>query len=233
MAVTDDGRFARGGKAGLTDASLPHVGHVETVVVGPISTNCYLIDDGEGGLVIVDPGAQPCAILRAVGDRPVRLILVTHFHDDHVGALNELVDKAGAPWVIGEPDARMLDGSVPRSASYVPVPAATPPQRLLHDGDVVEAGLLRFDVIACPGHTVGGVTYHDAAHGQAFVGDTLFHGSYGRCDLMGGDESAMMGSLARLAQLPPETRVYSGHGPSSTIADEQSGNRFVRMAMRR
>lgn len=206
-------------------------GQVEHVVVGPIETNCYLIDDGQGGVCVVDPGAEWPLIEEALAGRPVSMVLATHFHDDHVGALNELVAQTGAPWVIGRLDAPLLDGSHARTASYIPPAAQVPPARLLDDGDVVEAGTLVFRVIACPGHTAGGVSYIDDAHGLAFVGDTLFSGSAGRTDLLGGDEQALLASLKRLAALPGGTRVLCGHGPATTIQREVSTNRFMRYVL--
>ena len=202
-------------------------GEFEAVTVGPIQTNCYLVDDGRGCVMLVDPGAQWGLIERALAGRPVSLIAITHFHDDHAGALNEAVRATGAPWVIGAPDARMLDGSVSLEASYMSPVAERPPQRMLADGDALQVGDLTLGVIACPGHTPGGVTYVDAAHGLAFVGDTLFAGSAGRTDLFGGDARALASSLARLAQLPPATRVLPGHGAFSTIAVERAQNRFM------
>ena len=205
-------------------------GDVQVVVVGPIETNCYLIDDGAGGAAVVDPGAEWPRIERALAGRPVSLLAVTHFHDDHAGALSEALAATGAPWVVGAPDARMLDGSVALDASYMPPAAPCPPARALVDGDVVRAGELALRVMACPGHTPGGVTYVDDAHGCAYVGDTLFAGSAGRTDLYGGDPDALLGSLARLADLPPTTRVLPGHGPQTTIAAELATNRFMAKA---
>ena len=104
--------------------------------------------------------------------------------------------------------------------------------RYLKNGDVLSYGGHELRCILTPGHTPGGVTYFDAEHGLAFTGDTLFAGSAGRTDLLGGDQGALFASLARLGTLPPETRVYPGHGPASTIGEELRENPFLRHAMR-
>lgn len=208
------------------------VGRVEVVRVGGLQENCYLVDDGQGGVVVVDPGDEWDAIRRALAGRPVDVVLVTHFHADHVGALNELVAATGAGWVIGEADAAMLAPGRASTAhrAFPATEIATSPARLLKGGEVVEAGELRFSVIGCPGHSKGGVSYHERACGLVFTGDTLFAGSCGRTDLAGGNGRAIMDSLARLSKLPDHTRVLPGHGPASTIGDECEANPYVLQA---
>lgn len=218
---------------GAAGIACPPAGTVDVVVVGPLQENCYLVHDGRGGVAVVDPGDDWPRIEAALAGRPVGVVLVTHFHADHVGALNELVAAIGAGWVIGASDAKMLAPGRSRSAHphYAAVEAATPPARTLVGGDVVEAGDLRFEVIDCPGHSKGGVTYYERACGLAFTGDTLFAGSCGRTDLEGGNGRAILGSLARLAKLPAEVRVLPGHGPASTMGAERAANPYMRRAM--
>ena len=218
---------------GACEADAMPAGRVETVVVGPLQENCYLVHDGQGGVVVVDPGDDWPRIQAALAGRPVDIVLVTHFHADHVGALNGLLASTGAGWVIGAPDAKMLEPGRARTAHphYAAVEVATPPLRTLVGRDVVEAGELRFEVIDCPGHSKGGVTYYERRFGLAFTGDTLFAGSCGRTDLEGGSGRAILSSLARLAKLPEETRVLPGHGPSSTIGAERVTNPYVRRVL--
>lgn len=106
------------------------------------------------------------------------------------------------------------------------------PTRLLAEGDTIEVGDVCLQVIETPGHTPGGIVLF-AATGQgniAFVGDTLFPGSHGRTDLSGGDEAAIMRSLAKLAKmLPPDTVCLMGHGDSTTVARELMQNPFMQM----
>jgi len=217
-----------------TPANPPAAGTLRHVEVGRLQTNCYLVDDGRGGVVVVDPGDDAPAILAAIGEAPVSLVLVTHAHFDHVGALDEIAARSAGGWVLGAPDGRNLADSLAVGAAAFGhrVSVATPPARLLEDGDVVEAGELCLRVVACPGHTPGGVTYHDEAHALAFTGDTLFAGSAGRTDFPGGSPRDLFASLARLARLSPDTAVLPGHGPASTVGREVAGNAYVRRALR-
>ena len=207
-------------------------GHVERVEVGPLPTNCYLVDDGTGSCVVVDPGADAAAIERALGGRGVSAVLVTHAHFDHVGALDAVSASARLGWVVGKGDAPRVDDPVALGARAfgVSVRVGGTPARTVAQGDVVEVGELRFRVISCPGHTPGGVCYVEDTLGAAFTGDTLFAGAAGRVDLPGGDEGELLRSLRRLAELPPAYCVLPGHGPASTIGSELAGNPFVRYA---
>ena len=203
-----------------------------SVNVGRLRTNCYLVDDGRDGVVVVDPGDDAAAILRAARDQPIRAILVTHYHADHVGALNDLLPKAELGWFVSEQDARMLAPDRPDVPALAGIPVIdTPPARLVHDGDVIEVGALRMRVIATPGHTPGRVVYVDDARNMAYTGDTLFAGGCGRCDLYGGDAAAMRRSLARLAELPEQTQVLPGHGRTGVIAYELMSNHQMRAAI--
>jgi len=101
-----------------------------------------------------------------------------------------------------------------------------PPDRLLADGDTVSFGSIAFEVIHTPGHTPGGVSF--SAEGRVFVGDTLFAGSIGRTDFPGGDYDTLIASIRnRLFVLPDDVRVYTGHGPETSIGQEKRSNPFV------
>lgn len=218
----------------MADGCARPAGAVEALPVGPLGTNCYLVDDGAGGVAVVDPGAEPQTILAALAGRPVSAVLVTHGHFDHVGAVDELGRACPAGWCISAVDAARLQEALAFGAASFGIATRvdTAPARLLADGDVVEAGMLRLRVVACPGHSVGSVCYIDDAHGLLFCGDTLFAGSAGRTDLPGADAQALYASLASLAALPPATRAFPGHGPATTVGREVEGNAFVRRAIR-
>ncbi len=207
-------------------------GGLSCVRVGPLPTNCYLLDDGEGGCVVVDPGAEAPAILAALDGRAVSCILVTHAHFDHLGALAELAARSRAGWCVGAPDAAAAAAGDPVGARMFGMPAADRPAaapHILEDGDELRVGALCLRALACPGHSPGGVTYLEEGHGLAFTGDTLFAGAVGRCDLAGGDERALRATLARLARaLPGAMRVLPGHGRPSTMAAELASNPYLR-----
>lgn len=210
---------------------------IRCMVVGDIQTNCYAYVS-EGACLVVDPGASGGRIASALRDVEVVEVVCTHRHHDHVGGVKALVEATGAPWAIGAIDAdgalRALELS--SHAFYLSDAErrelADPPEPdvLLHEGDVVSVGTARFRVLETPGHTPGGIVLvgEGTAEGVAFVGDTLFAGGCGRCDLLGGDWTAMQGTLARLARcIDPATTLLCGHGPSTTMATELATNPYL------
>jgi glyoxylase-like metal-dependent hydrolase (beta-lactamase superfamily II) len=187
---------------------------IETVTVGPLATNCYLVGSG-GGVVIVDPGAQARKLVAAVAGRPVEAVLLTHGHSDHAGAVDEVVSATGAPWFVSAADEAL-------AAKY----ARTAPSGVLQDGEPLTFGSTTWEVLATPGHTPGSVCFHGP--GVLFSGDTLFAGGVGRTDLAGGSTEALFASLRdRILTLPDETAVYPGHGEATTIGRERETNPYV------
>jgi hydroxyacylglutathione hydrolase len=200
----------------------------ERLVLGELETNCWLASDGEGGpLLVIDPAGDSDELLAAIGDRDVAAVVLTHGHFDHLGAARDVLDATGAPLLVHEADADAIltpEGS--GGAPFGSDATAPPADRLLHEGDLVEAGTLRLVVLHTPGHTPGSICLHAVDDAELFCGDTLFAGSVGRTDFAGGDPLAMRRSIARLAMLPGETRAHPGHGPDTTIAREQRVNPF-------
>ncbi len=199
---------------------------IEFLVLGMIENNVFIISDGEATMV-VDPSCKADEILKAVGDRKVDAIVLTHRHSDHVGAAKELRDKTGAtviasaidaPWITGEKRAR-------DDMRFDPCPV----DHTVADGDILKIGNMAWKVIATPGHTPGGIClFLDPQFGSnpagdpvLVSGDTLFCGSIGRVDFEGGDMKAMRKSLKRLAVLPDETIVLPGHNDLTKIGDER------------
>ena len=205
--------------------------NIRTVVVGEFEVNCYVVSDDEKHAVVIDPGADADAILqhlRAARLKPVAYLL-THGHVDHIGGLEQLLATCPAPVCI-HPDEQGWAFTRRNALPPYYFPPSAPPAglQLVNDGDEVNFAGFTFRVIATPGHTPGGVCYFAAAQQVVFTGDTLFQGTVGRTDLPGGDGRVLAKSLKKLAVLPPATRVYPGHGPDSTIADEQRTNIYLR-----
>lgn len=202
---------------------------LKTLIVGPLATNCYLVgsESGREGMII-DPGAEAEKILKKVSDLKleVKLIVLTHGHIDHTGALKEIKQATGAPIAVHTDDVKTLGDRFLSILSGISHPALPPPDRLLKDGDGIDIGDLHFTVLHTPGHTPGGICL--LGEGVVFSGDTLFNYSIGRADLPGGNPSQLIDSIHnRLMVLADDTLVYPGHGPQTTIGAERRGNPFL------
>ena len=208
---------------------------IETLTVGPLQENCYLlVDEGAARAVLVDPGAEGerlAAAVKAAG-ADLHAIWLTHAHFDHVGGIAPLRrDWEGVPVCLHPADAPIYDRAARSAASYgLPLEQPAPADAPLAEGDRVTVGDLAFDVLHLPGHAPGHVAF--VGHGVAFVGDCLFAGSVGRTDLPLADARQLGHSLDRLAALPPDTVVYPGHGPATTIGAERATNPFLNGSMR-
>ena len=201
---------------------------VQVLPIGPLRTNVVLVGDPERReAIVVDPAIPSLATLTTqLAERGWRLVLAlaTHGHWDHMGELAALVGHVRAhesrELAIGSHplDRHRLEAPRPMAAPF-PIPAVIP-TRDLSEGDRIRAGAINLLVMHTPGHTEGSISLHDEEAGILYSGDTLFQGAWGRTDLPGGDDAAMIASLARLAALDPATRVIPGHGHETRIGDE-------------
>ncbi|HUV51978.1 MAG TPA: MBL fold metallo-hydrolase [Dehalococcoidia bacterium] len=206
---------------------------IKALVVGPFASNCFIVGSEKTKQgIIIDPGADPKNILRTVRDLDLSIVLIvaTHNHIDHIGALRPVKDATGATFAVHEADAKgALPAVVGRMMGLMMGSLKSPPQpdRLLKDGDIIEAGDLKFKVLHTPGHTPGGISL--LCNGVVFSGDTLFNLGIGRTDMSGGDYGKLIESIAtKLMVLPDDTIVYPGHGPETTIGAEKKWNPFLR-----
>ena len=198
---------------------------IKMMQVGPLGTNCYLLEDEKSKLAaVVDPGGDAPRILsQAKTDGvEVKMILLTHAHFDHTGGVAELcASLPGVPVYLHPADAALLDSEV-----FPAIGAATVPYE---DGDTVQLGELTIQVLHTPGHTPGGVCL--LVGDALFTGDTLFYGSMGRTDFAGGSYEDIMASLKRLAQLPGNYQVLPGHMDTTTLDRERKINFYIREAL--
>ncbi len=202
---------------------------ISSVTVGPFEENCHLVmDEDSRAAVLVDPGDEGARIVREVkkAGADLKAIWLTHAHLDHIGGIAAVLREWNVPVYLHPLDRPLYDGGAQQAAAYgLPFEAPPPPNRDLAEGDVMEVGALRFDVLHVPGHAPGHVAFH--GHGVVLSGDCLFAGSIGRTDFPLCDPAALERSLERLAALPGETQVYAGHGRLTTIGEEQRTNPFL------
>ena len=202
----------------------------EGIPVGPMGANCYIIgckETKEGA--VVDPGDEGRRIVAKARELGLNIksIILTHGHIDHIMAVDVVKEATGAQILIHREDAPMLvDGK--RNLSYFmgSLKNYSAADVLLKDGDTIKVGNLEIKVLHTPGHTPGGICL--VVEGKIISGDTLFEGSVGRSDFPGGSHETLIGSIKnKLMPYPDETKVYPGHGPSTTIGFERLNNPFL------
>ena len=201
---------------------------VEKFKVGPLETNCYLlVDVATQKAAIVDPGGGSSELdekIYALGAENVEYIFMTHGHFDHIRKATRYKQLTGAKLAIGVNEA---DFTKDRRLNLCRVALAPfEADILLKDGDVMHLGETKLKVLETPGHTVGGVCL--VAEDCIFTGDTLMHGTVGRCDLATGDMTQMMRSIERLSALSRDYKIYPGHGPETTLREEMENNVYFR-----
>ena len=200
---------------------------VKVLQVGPIGTNCYLLEDEKAHVAaVIDPGDEAGRILQVIKDDgvDVKYILLTHGHYDHTTAVPELHQALPqAEIYIHKADA---NGAGSR---LFPLAGQIPDLKFYDEGDALTLGELTIQVLHTPGHSKGSVTLKVAD--VLFCGDTLFAGSCGRTDLAGGSYDEIMVSLKKLGELPGDCHVCPGHDVTSTLERERRSNPFLREAM--
>lgn len=203
---------------------------IKDLMVGPIMANCFIIGcENTREAAVIDPGDESDKILLTLAGLKlkVKYIINTHGHFDHVGGNKRMKDATGADILIHSLDAPMLD-YISQSASAWGMNAedSPPPDLMLKDGDKVRFGDITLKVIHTPGHSPGGISLY--SDGFVFVGDTLFAGSIGRTDFPGGDFDTLISSIRKkLFVLGDDVRVFTGHGPETTIGAEKRYNPFA------
>lgn len=202
---------------------------VDTIPVGQIDTNCYLIGDEKAKVcAVVDPGGSPDRVLAMIekSGLELKMILLTHGHWDHVGAIPALLEKyPDVPVYAHEKELCPADEPAP----HYFFPRAGRNQRTYDEGDELALGEIKLQILHTPGHSAGSVVI--LAEDYMFCGDTLFALSCGRWDLPGGDQGELMWSVARLGRLPGDYKVCPGHGEDSTLDFERKNNKYVKIAM--
>lgn len=198
---------------------------IETFVLGPDETNCYLLSVGKEA-VVIDPGIAPDRLIERISEQGLQLqrVLLTHFHLDHIGGVKELIAAHPAPVYGSSKDLFLKEislegGGIREFVEYLDFPL-TP----LEPGKAVILGQPVI-VLPTPGHTPGSLSYFFPAAGCVFVGDLIFMIGVGRTDLPRGSGPELIGSIrSRIFSLPDDTRIYSGHGPMTSVVHERNNN---------
>jgi glyoxylase-like metal-dependent hydrolase (beta-lactamase superfamily II) len=208
---------------------------IKTFYFNALRTCCYLVHDQTGECLVIDPGCfgpteeQRLANYIRNNNLKLQYIVNTHCHFDHLMGLVFLQQEFNIPLRIHPLESDIMQ----RAASHAllfgfsmiqPGPGFVP----LKDGETLTFGKTELKVIHTPGHSPGSICLYDPIGGTLFTGDLLFAGSVGRTDLPGGDYDDLMTSLSRkIRPLPPQTVIYPGHGPTSTLADECANNPYL------
>jgi glyoxylase-like metal-dependent hydrolase (beta-lactamase superfamily II) len=201
---------------------------VDCYELGPVQTNCYVVraDRGAAGAVVVDPGDSATKLRLELARTGARCaaILITHCHYDHLGAVADLAEGTGAPVHMSADEAPVLQDP----DSWFPGHGIRPytPDVLLAGDETLDLAGIAFETLRVPGHSPAHLAFH--ADGALFSGDVLFAGSVGRTDLPGAQWETLLESIRMLVdRYPPETTVYPGHGPPTTLGAELQRNPFL------
>jgi len=198
---------------------------MEHLCVGFLENNVYLVFSEETGILyLIDPAAEPERILEKAKQYPYKeaVVLLTHAHADHIGALKEVVSVLNIRKVLLHPDDLVIYNS-PQNKILPFLPALENLPETQAPCDCAD-----FKVSHTPGHTPGGVCYEFPAIPALFSGDTLFASSVGRTDLPGGDEKKLLNSIrSSILILSDNLAVYPGHGPDTTVGYERKHNPYL------
>ncbi|MEI7817847.1 MAG: MBL fold metallo-hydrolase [Desulfuromonadales bacterium] len=203
----------------------------ESLEVGPLSVNCYIVacESSREGIVI-DPGGDVEQIVSLVKKHDLKIlnIINTHGHFDHLGGNSRALAVFGARLLIHEADAPMLSRSADVARKYGLRGENSPEaDAYLVDGMDISFGTCRLRVLHTPGHTQGGCCLYFEKEGKVITGDTLFADSIGRTDLPGGSHEQLLESIrTKLFTLPENVTAYPGHGPETTIGHEKNNNPY-------
>lgn len=203
-----------------------------------LSENCYVVSDESRDCVIIDCGAyypeEGQAIVGYIRQQQLtpRHLLCTHGHFDHCMGNGYIFRAFGLKPRAHQDDSFLMEKMEQQTSDILGIPIhldVPPVGSYLTDSDTITFGSHTWQILHTPGHTPGGIVFYDADEHIAFSGDTLFRMSIGRTDFERGSYADMMTSLHMLAtQLPADTKIYAGHGPETTMADEIRYNPYLR-----
>lgn len=202
--------------------------YTQTLTVGAFQENCYLIqpDSDSPAIYIIDPGEEANHIIEVIEQQNFepQAILLTHAHLDHIKATGALCKHFGIDVFCHADDVELFKSPLNDFTPYLARDVEFPEPKTFEQF----VGEREFQILHTPGHTQGGCLLYFEAGPLAFSGDTIFQGSVGRTDLPGGDHTQLIASIKReVFSLPPQTRLYPGHGPFTTVKNEINNNPYL------
>ncbi|MFO7943314.1 MAG: MBL fold metallo-hydrolase [Anaerolineales bacterium] len=210
---------------------------IERFILGPVQTNSYLIADPSAQIaVVIDPAWEGSRIVKEARERgwTMKAIWLTHAHFDHIGGVAGVVDEISSgkrgslPIGLHQEDMEIWKRKGGALMFGMEVDPGPQPNLLFEHGQRLSLGSLKFEVRFAPGHTPGHVIFYCSEEEVLFSGDVLFQGGIGRTDLPGGNHRILLHSIqTQVLSLPNSTRVYSGHGPPTTVGRERERNPFL------
>ena len=210
--------------------------HVESFTFNPFSQNTYLIYNDEKEAFLIDPGNMPDGETKVLNDfiqaknLTVQNILLTHAHIDHIIGLQWAYNEFKVPVLLHPNEIEILEmGSLTAKNYGFVFPASNGDTHLIKEGDKINLGSDVFQILDVPGHSPGSVAFYNKENEFVISGDTLFMMSIGRTDLFKGNYDQLITSIkTKLLTLPESTKVFSGHGESTTIGFEKTHNSFLK-----
>lgn len=202
---------------------------LQATVMKYIPTNAYFYIDNETKHgFLIDPGAQAGKLLEMIREKGfiIECILLTHGHFDHIGAVEEIRKALNIPVCMQANGRAYAENPVWNLSAQTEAPITLSDVTYLADYSTVslaDSSACDLTIIPVPGHTTDGAMYYTAKDGVAFVGDSIFEGSYGRTDMYGGDEATLLQNIRdKILTLPDETILLSGHSGPTTVREEKT-----------
>ncbi|MBA2613136.1 MAG: MBL fold metallo-hydrolase [Bacteroidetes bacterium] len=209
--------------------------YLKSFTFNPFSQNTYLLYDDEGTAFIIDPGnytsSENTILKNFIEEKKLKLsrLLLTHAHIDHILGNKFIFDTYGLLPETHEEELFFIERLPETAAMYnVPCDPSPFPEKFILPGDKINLGVYEFETIFTPGHSPGSISFYNKENKLLISGDVLFQNSIGRTDLPKGDHDTLLQSIReKLFVLPDDVKVYSGHGPSTTIGYEKQNNPFL------
>lgn len=209
---------------------------VQSFTFNPFQENTYLLISEDKNAILIDPGmydAEEVKVIKSFLEKnelTLTKILLTHAHLDHIFGLKLILDEYDVPFYLHKEELPVYENAEAVASGYgVSLSLPQKKYELISETETIPFGNQELEIRFAPGHSPGSICFYSEKDGFVISGDVLFQNSIGRTDLPGGDTSTLLKSVqTQLFTLPDDTKVYSGHGPSTTVGLEKMNNPFFR-----